>query len=280
LQSTPESYEGIRAQRVGLLTPLCRFESNCSFGSDRFLGLIRDRGPWDLLCHHAADSTDYKSADFDLFRALANNAARIGEVLAAIGGARVVLTGSYFENREGAGLRDSPAFSPYGLSKGLTADVFRYFAAASGTSLGKFVIPNPFGPIEEPRFTAYLMRCWFEGKVATVNTPAYTRDNIHVSLLAKSYLRFVHDLGIEAGFTQINPSGYVESQGSFAGRFAREMEERLDMACRLELKEQTEFVEPRTRINTDPVDGASFGWREATAWDELADYYRILHRGS
>ena len=78
-------------------------------------------------------------------------------------------------------------FSAYGLSKALTAQVFRYYCGRAGLSLGKFVIPNPFGPYEEPRFTAYLMKNWLTGGTPSCSSPAYVRDNIHVSLLAKAY---------------------------------------------------------------------------------------------
>ena len=54
------------------------------------------------------------------------------------------------------------------------------------------------------------------------------------------------------------------------------MRSRLDRPCQLELKEQTEFNEPRIRINTDPIVGEQFGWEEERAWDELAAYYHSL----
>jgi hypothetical protein len=39
---------------------------------------------------------------------------------------------------------------------------------------------------------------------------------------------------------------------------------------------QTEFPEPRIRINTDHFDSKTLNWNETTAWDELADYYTQL----
>ena len=103
------------------------------------------------------------------------------------------MTGSVFEGGEGAGSQGLPDFSPYGLSKALTAQVFRYYCARAGMGLGKFVIPNPFGPYEEPRFTAYLMKNWLAGATPACSSPAYVRDNIHVSLLAKVYARFAEE---------------------------------------------------------------------------------------
>src|SRR5215469_13308799 len=268
--------EDARRVRVALLKPVCQSVVGVEFGDDSFLALLKSSPGFDLLCHHAAEVTDYKSAAFDVPGALASNTrniAAVTEALAARGCRRLLLTGSVFENDEGAGSEGLPAFSPYGLSKALTAQVFRYHAARSKLHLGKFVIPNPFGPHEDPRFTAYLVRTWRAGKVAAVNTPSYVRDNIHVSLLAKAYVRFATALPADPGTSKLNPSGYPETQGAFAQRFATELRPRLGLPCALELRKQTQFDEPRVRINTDVLAWDELGWDEGTAWDELAHHY-------
>jgi UDP-glucose 4-epimerase len=264
-----------RCQRVISAGKVCRPVYGCAFGDASFLALIQ-RGNWNLLCHHAADVTDYKSPQFDALAAVFNNTRNLAAVLEALkttGCGKLALTGTVFEGGEGAGSEDLPDFSPYGFSKALTARVFRYYCDRAGLSLGKFVIPNPFGPYEEPRFTAYLMKNWLAGTTPVCSSPAYVRDNIHVSLLAKAYAQFAADLPDVPGFTKINPSGYVESQGAFTLRVAAEMRGRLKLPCLVELKTQTNFPEPRVRINTDFPDVARLGWNEATAWDDLADYY-------
>ena len=272
-----EGYAEVRARRVSGLLKFCRPVFECRFGDDHCLRLIRDEPHWDLLCHHAAEATDYKSVDFDVAAAVASNTYNLRTVLDALRSAgcqHVLLTGSVFEPGEGVGSDGLPAFSPYGLSKGLTTEVFRYWTRARGMRLGKFVIPNPFGPYEEPRFTAYLVQSWHKGEVPVVHTPAYVRDNIHVSLLARAYARFAGELGAEPSLAKLNPSQYAETQGAFAGRCAAELGRRLGISCPLELRPQTEFPEPQTRINTDALDAAAFDWCEDRAWDELADYYR------
>ena len=119
---------------------------------------------------------NYKSADFDINAALANNTRGIKEVLPLLkthGCQKIAISGSVFEQSEGKGEDGDglPAFSAYGVSKGLTAAVFRFYAQDANMSLGKFVIPNPFGPFEELRFTAYLIRCWRDGKAARSTRP-------------------------------------------------------------------------------------------------------------
>ena len=282
LRKQPDEYEGVRKQRVAALTGICERVAECAFGDERFLELIAREDQWDLLCHHAADVTDYKSENFDVIGALANNTRNLSAVLNLLrekGCARIALTGSVFEQNEGAGNGDLSAFSPYGLSKGLTYEIFRYQAMRHDIHLGKFVIPNPFGPYEEPRFTTYLLRCWYKHEVAKVSTPVYVRDNIHVSLLAKAYVQFVEGLPrTPTGFSCLNPSGYAESQGAFALRFATEIRDRLDLECEVELLTQTSFAEPGVRINTDIPDVNTLGWDEQRAWDELAEYYRMTIR--
>ena len=141
-----------------------------------------------LLCHHGAQVGDYRSPDFDPYRAAAANLQRLPDVLKALkdrGCGRLVLTGSFFEPNEGAGSTPLRAFNAYGLSKGLTATAAEFYAGREGFTFEKFVIPHPFGPYEEPRFTAYLMKTWLAAETARVQTPRYVRDNIHASLLAK-----------------------------------------------------------------------------------------------
>jgi UDP-glucose 4-epimerase len=273
----PNEYpDELRRQRVNALTSVCHSIFGVSFGDESFVTLIKD-GNFDLLCHHGADATNYKSPAFDIASALASNTYQLPVVLDTLqnsGCRKIILTGSVFENDEGAGSDSLRAFSPYGLSKAFTWQTFRYHAEVRQLTLGKFVIPNPFGPYEEPRFTHYLMKCWFAGEPAVVNTPLYVRDNIHVSLLARVYAQFA--MSLADGVTRINPSGYVESQGAVTTRVAGEMQKRLCLKCAFEFKPQTDFSEPRTRINTDSCDAKRFNWDEASAWDDLANYYTRL----
>jgi len=288
IRGAPTQRDGVRGERVRRLAGVARCEYGVVFGSAEFIELI-DQGNWDVLCHHAAEVGGYQSPDFDWHAALAANTRELPAVLEHLvkaGCGRVVLTGSVFERGEGSGAwpgleparADSRAFSAYGLSKTLTAEVFRYQAALRGLALGKFVIPNPFGPLEEPRFTAHLLRRWFAGDVAEVRTPEYVRDNIHVSLLARAYTEFVTTLSPAAEFERLSPTGYVERQGDFAERFARELRPRLDLPCRLVQAEQASFDEPRVRINTDVPGHAALAWNESAAWDDVADYAREVHR--
>jgi UDP-glucose 4-epimerase len=270
-----DSYVGIRATRVLSLTADVECAWQVSFGSERFLELLSTRR-WDVVCHHAAEMTNYRSWDFDALAATRANTANcraVFETLARAGGSRFVATGSVFEPYEGEGDPQRRAFSPYGLSKHLSYELLRLEAERVGVGLAKFVIPNPFGPFEEPRFTTYLAREWSDGRVPQVKTPDYIRDNIHVSLLARVYRQFCERASQPAGPDRCCPSGYIETQGAFAQRLGSRLGTYLERELPLALATQTSFDEPRIRVNTEPARELVADWSEDRAWNELCEYY-------
>jgi len=276
LRRAEASYIGdVRARRVQLLTKCARVIGPCEFGSDAFFDLIGSQ-PWDLLCHHAAYVEDYRSPSFNVAQALAQNTYRLPDLLTEMankGMRAVVLTGSVFEQNEGSGTAPLRAFSPYGLSKGFTAETFTYWCRELTLPLRKFVIPNPFGPLEEPRFCAYLIKCWKDAKTAEVRTPRYVRDNVPVDLLARCYAQYCAEAAREMTPSKRNPSCYVETQGAFTSRFSREIEKRLRIPCPYVLLNQTDNQEPFARINTESALQFVPDWDETQSWDNIAAYY-------
>ncbi len=143
----------------------------------------------------------------------------------------------------------------------------------AGLDIGKFVIPNPFGPFEQERYCTYLVRSWLDGQTPEVRTPDYVRDNIPVDALAAAYATFATDL---SSGNRLAPSGYLGTQGDFTRLFASEIGKRMQIATPYTLAEQTDFSEPMVRVNTDP---ALPNWDEARFWDALAeDYSRRLEK--
>jgi nucleoside-diphosphate-sugar epimerase len=229
-------YEGLRAERVRLVTAVARPLWGVAFGDID--------GEYDVLCAHGAEVGNYRSTEFDADAAVAENTRDLERVVAGMG--RVVVTGTVFEALD----------TPYGISKRKTWEAFEPFGAA------KFVIPNPFGPWEnEPRFTTYLARTWLAGETAIVKTPQYQRDNIHVQALTDAYVRFVESDRLRAA-----PSQYRETQLAFAHRCSRELAEHLRVDCAVEAAEQTDFSQPLELVNTDTVDGPE-------PWGDLAGWY-------
>ena len=276
LRGRPAAYEGVRRERVEKLGQVANIIPDCPFGSPRFLDLVATQ-PFDVLCHHAARVTDYRSLDFDIVAALGDNTNNLRVILERMKAndlKAVVFTGSVFEANEGAGNWPMRAFSPYGLSKGLTSEVIRHWCIHFAIPFSKFLIANPFGPFEEPRFCAYLIKTWRSGQMAEVRTPTYLRDNIHVDLLALAYAQFVRRTTQTGVSEKFGPIGYAETQGAFTKRFAKAMRSRMGWECGVRLLQQTDFSEPLARINTHPIDGELLGWSESAALDAIAEYYR------
>lgn len=267
-----------RSTRLRRLRGKVELVPGCGFGSAKFLALAGSRD-FDVLCHHGAEVGDYRNPEFDIAGAAARNTSNLRGVLRVMSGRGlkgVVLTGSIFEYDEGAGSLPLLAFSAYGVSKGLTAQIVRHRCHEIDMRFGKFVIPNPFGPFEQPRLGAYLARTWAAGGTAEIRTPDYIRDNIHVSLLAACYRRFVEETEAAPIVRKLNPSGYVESQGAFVERVAREVSRRVGLSCAVKLLPQTKFPEPVMRVNTDPAANYVSGWDEAAAWDEYAERFASM----
>jgi nucleoside-diphosphate-sugar epimerase/SAM-dependent methyltransferase len=281
LRGSLEAYEGVRAERVRLLSRWAKVVPNCAFGEPAFLDLV-GRLDIDVLCHHAAEARDYRNPDFDALGAAAANTLNFRATVMAMrerGLKAVVATGSVFEPDEGAGPSPRRAFSPYGLSKGLTWSVIRHWCETLNIPLAKFVIANPFGPFEEPRFVSHLVERWAKDETAEVRTPDYLRDNIHVDLLARAYARYVLQVVQGRAGKRFGPCGYLETQGAFALRLQRELASRLGLEGRLTLLEQSDFSEPLARVNSDTIDPIDYDWSEAAAWDGLADYWRVRGKG-
>jgi UDP-glucose 4-epimerase len=272
-------YEGVRRLRVETLlkervTPLF----GARFGTDRFIDAVAGAQTIDVLCHHAAEVTSYKSLDFDVSKAVASNTmglSRVLQVFADRGGVALVLTGTYFEPDEGKGSLPLRAFSPYGLSKGITWQLFRYYCHATGIRIGKFVMPNPIGEWEEPRLTAYLISTWLRGEKPVIALPEYVRDNVPARLLARCYADFVGSVaGDRVGERKASPSGWVESVGAFVERAAQELRPRTALPCEFELRKQTEFLEPLERQNLESALPLWSRDDNTRFWNDLLKYYK------
>ena len=272
-RSGPEAYTGVDRERVGKILDRITPVWEAPFGSEKMLQALGEQAP-DLLGLHAAQVGDHRAEDFDIIgatRATSQGMANVLNVFRSSGGKGVLHTASYFEADTGEGDEPREAFSPYAVCKGLAWQLVRFEAHRSGIPLTRFVILNPFGPLDKPGFTTYLLSTWAAGDCAQVRTPEYVRDNIPVDRLALKYAKACTELvdSPPSGWTWYEPSGYQERQGDFAKRFANEIRSRTGWACELDLLQQMDFSEPRVRINRGGL--PSVKWDEGRFWDAVAD---------
>jgi len=260
----------LRRARVAEAAKVAEITPAAPFGSDAFLDVLASG--FDVLCHHAAEAANHKSPDFDVEGAVAGNtfnAAATLEAAKAAGVQRLVLTGSAFEEGEGKGTEPLIAFSPYGLSKTLTARAFQAACDRAGLPMVKFIVPNPFGPYEAQTFQRAVMTRWSKGDAVHVSHPFYGRDNTPADLLGQVYAR----AATGALGAHVSPSLYAGTVGDFFQRMARETRARTGWACDLTLAETQQSSEPLERYNLQPVDPQDYGWSESGFWDAYAAYY-------
>ena len=273
------NYGSLKTKRIKRLMSSASNIFGCKFGDSKFIDLISSSN-FDIICHHGSFVKDYKQLNFDIIKAVEENTYNSLEVFNKFketGGRGFIFTGSVFENSEGQGSCDK-AFSPYGVSKSLSYEILKYYSELTEISLGKFVIPNPFGPYEKASFTNYLVKTWFEKKTPVIKNPDYVRDNIHVDLLALFYLDFVKKICLQNNAQmKVNPSGYIGTQLDFVTKFSKEISKRINLECNFSKDVQTDFSEPMKRINLDSHESFSFSWNEEQAWDCLASYYKNLY---
>lgn len=268
------SYKGLRQKRFQTFNSNVEPIWSTKFGDESFLKFVKENN-FDCFLHHGAYVKDYKSDTFDVRSAINENCfnvTRVAEHIAKAGCQFCVFTGTFSEPFEAIGDQFNKPFNLYSLSKHLSFEIFRYAFEKVDINVGKFVMPNPFGPYEDARFTSYLANEWSQGRCAKVLTPEYVRDNIHISLLSMAYLDYVSSLG-EQFRPRANPSGYVGDQKSFTLKFQYELQSRLNWKCEIDFVQQKTFPEPKIKVNFEDAAGRFETWSEQTAWDELADYY-------
>jgi len=258
-------YTGLRKERVDRLKGRTPQAFGAPFGSEPFMRLIEEYGCWDLICHHGAETKNYKSEEFSTKKAVEGNTYNAEEVLDLLkqrGAQALILSSTYFQKRH---------LTPYSTSKTQTARIFSSLCKKKGLSFCEFVIPNPFGPLEEPRLSTHLGTSWFKGKVPTIETPLYVRDFIPIPLLAKAYRKLV-----ETKKRRFAPSGSILSLPEFAERLGQELSHRWERPTRFKTVKQTLFTEPFILKNTQTVE-LSYA-EEQAFYDALAADY--AERGS
>ena len=206
--------------------------------------------------------------DYEFEAAFANNTRSMRQVCIALASKscqKVIVSGSIFE--EGDEL-----FSPHGLVKRMTAETTTFYGNQSGMHVSKFVIPNPFGPLDNPKLIDYLCREWYAGRTPQIRTPLYVRDNIPVDLLAHGFVYWVEECPNTVGTSAFTPSGYISSMGEFVDKVAAEMRPRLGLACAVEMGSQTDFSQPMVLVNDTPLQHMFSEWNETEFWDLLAEH--------
>ena len=272
LSHNKSEYNSDQTERLKQANSSIRIEQNVSFGSESFLQLISDFKPEIFSFHHAL-VTGYKDPSFNVDNAISNNLNNYQEVIQRLtesGCKQIIMTRSIFE--KGLGQTDAQSdIGPYGQSKRKTFEIFSQ-AVPKDIKLRSFVICNPVGRYEGNNLTSYLIKCWIEGKPASLMQPKLVRDFVPIDLLSNSYAQF-----IEANEEMIIPSHLPVSNYEFArkiGDITRKLKKiQTPIDTTNEKYDQTEaFV----RTGIDKVDFTNKD-QEELFWEEFVNHIWDRH---
>ena len=156
-----------------------------------------------------------------------------------------MISSSIFEG----GILQRPAFSPHGLIKQLTSETTSFYGRHFGMHVSRFVIPNPFGALDNSKLIDYLCREWYANRIPRVRTPLYIRDNIHVELMAKGFVHWIEKVSKGHDDSLFAPSGYISTMSDCVELVATKMRMRLKLTCAYELNTQPDFSQPMKLVN-------------------------------
>ncbi len=261
-----EHYDGVRKVRMERVKRVAQVHPAVHFGDAKFLELLAGES-FDAYCHHGAWTEQYRTFDYDIHKAFSINTRSIREVcrlLSRNGCRKIFVSGSIFAEAE-------PVFSPYGLAKRMTTQAVALYGVHAGLQVSNVVIPNPFGPLDNPKLLRYLVEQWSQDNVPVIHTPDYVRDNIPVTLLAHGVVDWIERCPVEAGRSTFAPSGYVSTMRDFVERVATAFRTRLGWDCSVEYAQQQDFSQPMTLINSTSMVDQFPEWNETDFWDSVVD---------
>jgi len=268
-------YDDLKKERLEFLPSGIDVLFDCPFGSDLFIDLL-DR-EFDLLCLHGSYVHDYGKNTFLFSEAISQNLRRVEEVLRkalASAAKGVVWTSSVFENAVDLSERNSrpPPWYRYALSKKVSGISLQHLCWENGMEFGRFVISNPFGPLQDRKLGHHLAQSFLEQKSFELKTPHYVRDMIHVRHLASAYHRMVDSFFTPCPTTSLDPCEYVSSLLDFSKTFYGEFSQRLGYSCEVGFCDM-DFIEPRSLANKTEVCNLIEDYDPDSCWDELLRYY-------
>lgn len=262
-------YEGLYQKRLRLLENKVQYVFATEFGSDGFVSFLEESSI-DCLFHHGAFVGNYKGADFPIEEAFfrnTRNAEKVFEVLKRKS-IRFIYSSTYAEKLEG-GQSSNISISPYGFSKYISSERFRYCSDFFGLKSLQIVIPNPFGCYEEERLTFTILKKWLSGETPTLSYPKYIRDNIPVDLLASIVAKSIVD-GTKG---RIAPSGYVGTMEDFVNNLANRFEMHFGNKPKFDIRELA-YTEPMIRTNDQGKEIANWNLEE-DFWHNYFENYKL-----
>ena len=217
----------------------------------------------DVVCLHGTATFDYRNPNFDIDSAVQSTLEISRVIHNKFQEALYVHTGTFSEPNESIG-NNALSFNPYSTSKNLIYNLHK--SLVTDGQLLKYVMPNPFGPLENHKFTGYLIQQWAIGVKPLIKAPNYVRDNVPIDLLSAHYVQTLINFTKDLNPKTIWPSKYIESNLAFAKRYANIFNELTGFPTPIDAILSHEFKEPRIRVNKDYCEDIVSNWSESNSW--------------
>lgn len=223
----------------------------------------------DALLLHGSSMQDRRSLDFNIPMAVEKTVSVTKWINKYFETKAVVHTGTFSENNESVGENPLQSFNPYSTSKQLIYE--NHKRIFEGVPLLKYVMPNPFGQLQQNNLFSYLEKVWAQKEVPIISKPDYIRDFVPIDLLSTNYSKIVEEF-ILGKYTseKYAPSYFIGSNKNMATIYSNEISRRIGIELPLKFEKQLDYDEPRIRININPANLIVKEWRENQFWDNLA----------
>lgn len=241
---------------------------------DEFKNISRE--VYDILVLHGSSMENRKSVNFDVTAAVDRTVA-ITKIISRSQIGTVIHTGTFSEPHES--IYDNPeSLDSYSTSKSIIYDEHKKIF--DGFPVHKYVLPNPFGKMQNENIFTSAMTTWKKGDIFLLQKPWLVRDFVPADLIARDYVKFAKNLHHLPHSYAIKraPSLYVCTLRGMVEKLAYTARRLSGLTCEITLQDNmmtSDLSEPRIRINRDVVELVS--WNEEVWWE---DYVTSMLEGS
>ena len=220
-----DSYKNLKLKRLKILKKNKKIKLffNSPFGSSKMINYLKKENEIIFCFHHAQTKYSKNDNKFSLFNSFYKDTFNIDNFFKLLGHKikKIIFSSSIFQKDFSNTKID---FSKYAFNKSNTFMFIKFFCYHYDIQLINFIISNPFGQLEDQRFTYYLIKNWKTNKTPIINTPNLIRENILIDDLKKYYSFAVNRIYIRKNI-ELKPRGLKMSNLNFAKYLKSKIEE-------------------------------------------------------
>lgn len=210
------SYKDLKKTRLQILkkNKNIKLIFNCSFGSEKMIRVIKSYKNICFCFHHAQTLNAKDDFKFSFLESFNQDLYNIDNFFKKCSNniKKIIFSSSIFQKEHSKQLID---FNKYSLNKSITLETLKFFCHKFNIRLINFVISNPFGVLEDRRYSFYLLNNWINKSTPIVGSPDFIREYIYIDDLKKLYFNATK-LNLNKNYKEIKPRGLKMTNLKFA----------------------------------------------------------------